>query len=172
MAELAPITAAAGLLPVTHGGVTLSEPPPQPITSVALLAGADGSAFEAAVGAPFPGPGEVSGRAVWTGRRQCLVLGAAPGGLPGHAVTDQSDAWALLRLAERRATAVLARLAPVDLRLSAFPPGRAARTMLSHMSCILIRREAEAFEIMVFRSMTQTAVHDLSVAMTAVAARG
>jgi sarcosine oxidase subunit gamma len=60
----------------------------------------------------------------------------------------------------------------VDVRRAQFPPGHAARTMLHHMTCTLMRTGDDAFEIMVFRSMAATAVHDLGTAMRSVAARG
>jgi heterotetrameric sarcosine oxidase gamma subunit len=177
VARLVALSPCAGLLPVTHGTVTLSEAPPEAITSVAPFDGglADVSAaLEAAVGAAFPQPNRWTGgatRIVWTGPDQAMVLGprTAP---EGAAVTDQSDAWAVMRLDGRGAEAVLARLIPVDVRRAQMPPGHAARTMLHHMTCTLMRVEEDAFEIMVYRSMAATAVHHLEVAMRSVAAQG
>ncbi len=171
MGSLIARTPGEGLLPVARGTVTLTEVEPEAITSVAALAGADMEAFADRAGAAFPAPGEVSGDAFWSGRGQCMILGAAPGDLAGMAVTDQSDAWGVLRLEGEGAADILARLCPVDLRPATMPPGRVARTLLSHMNCILVRRAPDAFDILVFRSMTPTAVHDLTVAMEAVAAR-
>jgi sarcosine oxidase subunit gamma len=162
---------------VTHGGVTLSEVVPEAITSVAPFAGQEAAvsaALEAATGAAFPAPGRWTGaetRIVWTGPEQAMVLGArvAPA---GAAVTDQSDAWAVMRLDGPGAEAVLARLIPVDTRRAHFPPGHAARTMLHHMTCTLMRAGDDAFDIMVFRSMAATAVHDIETAMRSLAAQG
>jgi sarcosine oxidase subunit gamma len=167
----------AGLLPVTAGSVTLSEVMPGAITSVAPFAGQEAAvsaALQVATGAAFPDPNRWTGgdtRIVWTGPGQAMVLGprVAP---PGAAVTDQSDAWAVMRLEGEGAEAVLARLVPVDVRRAQFPPGHAARTMLHHMTCTVLRVEEAAFEIMVFRSMAGTAVHDLETAMRSVAAQG
>jgi sarcosine oxidase subunit gamma len=66
---------------------------------------------------------------------------------------------------------VLARLVPVDLRANVFKMNHVAKTMLGHMSVTIVRTGAEAFEIMVMRSMAQTLVHDLDVAMRGLAAR-
>jgi heterotetrameric sarcosine oxidase gamma subunit len=53
-----------------------------------------------------------------------------------------------------------------------FEVGHAARTMLGHMSCLLLRVEADRFLVLVFRSMAASATHDLDRAMRMVAARG
>lgn len=177
MARLVATSPCAGLLPIGAGTVTLSEVLPAAITSVAPFAGQEAAvsrALERAAGAVFPAPGRWTGaetRVVWTGPGQAMVLGprVAP---EGAAVTDQSDAWAVMRLEGQGAEAVLARLVPVDVRRAHFPPGHAARTMLHHMTCTLMRTGEDAFEIMVFRSMAATAVHHLEVAMKSIAAQG
>lgn len=177
MARLVALSPCAGLLPLTAGSVTLSEVLPEAITSVASLAGREAAvsaALQASVGAEFPAPNRWTGgatRIVWTGPGQAMVLG--PRVTPeGAALTDQSDAWAVMRLDGTGAEAVLARLVPLDVRRAHFPEGHAARTLLHHMTCTLMRVEAAAFEIMVFRSMAATAVHHLETAMRSVAAQG
>lgn len=109
---------------------------------------------------------------VWTGRNQAFVIGDPPDGLDRHAVTtDQSDGWAILLLGGRHAEAALARLIPLDLRADVFPVGHAARAPLNHMSAIVMRTGAQAFEILVFRSMARTAWHEIEEALGALAAR-
>ena len=177
MARLVARTPCEGLLPVTAGSVTLSEVVPEAITSVAPLADqrtAVSVVLEAAIGAAFPEPGRWTGtetRIVWTGPDQAMVMGPriAP---EGAAVTDQSDAWAVVRIDGEGAEAVLARLIPIDVRRAHFPRGHAARTMLHHMTCTLLRVGDDVFEIMVFRSMAATAVHHLETAMRSIAAQG
>ena len=66
---------------------------------------------------------------------------------------------------------VLARLVPLDLRFAAFPEGAVARSGLNHMPMLLLREAGEAFQIMVFRSMAGSAVHELALAMKAYVAR-
>jgi sarcosine oxidase subunit gamma len=165
--------------PLTLAGCTLSEALPGPITSVAPFRG-QRAAVDGALGAlglGFPAPGEVlaagQARMVWTGRDQAFLVGVEPlAALAPHAaLTDQSDGWAVLALAGPGAEAVLARIVPIDVRAAAFPPGRSARVPFNHMQSVLIRREADAFEVMVFRSMAQTAWHEVETAMRGLAAR-
>ena len=67
--------------------------------------------------------------------------------------------------------AVLARLVPIDFALSQFKPGYTARTLVQHMHAAVTRISGSVFQIIVFRSMAQTLVHDLTRAMTSVDAR-
>lgn len=177
MTRLIAKTACDGLLPVSHGALTLSEAVPQAITSVAPYAGQEAAVSDAlkqAMGAGFPAPnrslGKAGARVVWSGIGQALVLGA-PVAPKGAAVTDQSDAWACLVLEGDGAADVLARLTPLDLRDSAFKRGHAARSLLGHMTCLFVRTGAVRFEMLVFRSMAKTAVHELSRAMQSLTAQ-
>ncbi|MGB3313917.1 MAG: sarcosine oxidase subunit gamma [Albidovulum sp.] len=178
MPSLIEKTACDGLLPVTEAGVTLSECGPARITSIAPFAGKEralGAALKAkGLGWPKPGQSLAKGEAriVWTGRDQAFLIGAVPEGLSGvAALTDQSDAWARMRLEGPGAEAVLARLVALDLRMADFPNGSTARTGLNHMMMVLCRTGDEAFEIMVFRSVAASAVHELHQATKALAAR-
>ena len=178
MPSLIETTPCEGLLPVTAGGVTLSEAAPARITSVAPFKGKERAVAAALkkLGLGWPGPGQ-SFRAggsdcLWTGRDQAFLIGAAPEGLSGvAALTDQSDGWARMRLEGAEAEAVLARLVALDLGAAAFPEGATARTGLNHMMMVLTRHGPEAFGIMVFRSMAGSAVNEIAVAMKALAAR-
>ncbi len=111
---------------------------------------------------------------MWFGRDLVLLIGPEPhGSLARHAaIVDQSDAWAVVRLQGAGAEAVLARLVPVDLRAAHFKRGHTLRSQLQHMNVSITRVAADAFQIMAFRSMAQTLVHDLKTAMEGVAARG
>ena len=168
----------AGPAPVTLAGVTLSEIVLDRMTSVAPLDGQK-KAFAAALktlGLGWPEPNRftahASARMVWTGRDQAFLIGPAPDPLaPFAALTDQSDGWACLGLSGPGSESVLARLIALDLRPSAFAPGSAARTALNHMSAILMRVDAQRIELLVFRSMAQTAWHEITAAMQAIAAR-
>lgn len=174
MAELTPKTPFDGALPLTHGDVTLSEVHHDAITWVAPFKGREAEVSEALarqVDAAFPEPGHCAGPAVWTGPRQAMVLGPALGPIEGAALSDQGSAWACCALEGANAAVVLARLVPIDLRDGALAVGASARTLLGHMNCILIRRAPQRYEIMVFRSMAASCVHDLSRAMAMVAAR-
>lgn len=179
MAELIATGAAEGLLPVEKGGFRLSDAAPGRITSVAPFAGKEKAvtaALKKAHGLAFPAPNKAAAkgaaRIVWTGRGQAFLIDADPAPLEGlAALTDQTDAWAALRLEGAGADRVLARLIALDLRPAAFPAGSAARAGLNHMMAVVIRA-GEGFDLMVFRSMAKTAVHEIAAAMSAVAARG
>lgn len=181
MVDLIAKTPCAGLLPITIGDLTLTEDTPDNMWSIAprqgQLALLD-QAMQATLGMGYPAAnrstGKTGSRAIWFGRDLALLIGPAPDAtLADHAaLTDQSDAWAVVRLEGATAEDVLARLVPVDLRRHQFKRGHTVRSELAHMMASLTRTGAQAFQIMVMRSMAQTLVHELKTAMEAVAARG
>ncbi|MDJ1007966.1 MAG: sarcosine oxidase subunit gamma family protein [Paracoccaceae bacterium] len=167
-----------GVLPLEEGAVRVSAVDPGPITFVRPLHGQDeavSAALEKATGAALPAPGTVatgrSARALWCGPGAALVLGAAVEDLPGAAIVDQSDGWAVARVEGADASAVLARLTPLDLRPAGFGAGQTARTLLGHMTAQITPVGENAFEVMVFRSMAESFVHELRRAMGFVAGR-
>ena len=181
MIDLAEATPCAGLVPVTAAALRLSEVEPGRMTALAVYRGQEealGRALAGAHGLGWPEPGAViagGGAEVrWFGLGMALLVGPEPGtGLAAHAaLTDQSDAWAVLRLEGAGAAAVMARLTPLDLRESVFGPGRTARTDVAHMAGAVTRVDAGTFEIMTFRSMAASLVHEVDLAMRRVAARG
>ena len=180
MVNLVEKSPCAGILPVSSGGVTLNELLPDALTSVAPFEGKQedvSAALTAANGMAYPDVNSATGkdgaRAVWFGQGQAMVVGVkTPDGLSQiAAVTDQSDAWAVMRLQGAASADVLARLVPVDMRASAFKVGDAVRTELQHMMASITCVDADCFDIMVMRSFAKTAVHDLHVAMKSVAAQ-
>ena len=178
MAELIALSATDGLLPLTHGALTLEDAAPDRITSVQPFNGQEAAvdkALKAAHGLGFPAPNRAiakgAARILWTGRGQAFLLNADPAPLAGlAALTDQTDAWATLRLTGAGADQALARLVPVDLRPAAFGPDSAIRTGLNHMMSVITAVQ-NGFEVMVFRSMAKTAVHEIETAMKSLAAR-
>lgn len=181
MAELIAKTPCAGLLPVSAGGVTLSEVEAGAMTSLAPFKEQEkalSEALKAEHGVAFPEVNRATGkeglRAVWFGQGQAMLIGPAADAALGKlaAMTDQSDAWAVVRLEGVGSEDVLARLVPVDLRAVAFGEGHTARTMLGHMMVSVTRVGTHAFQIMAFRSMAKTLVHEIETAMKGVAARG
>lgn len=173
MARLIAKTPAEGLLSIETEGARLEERLYEAITWVAPFDGNE-AAVGRAIGLPWPNPGEITGEnlhiALWCGPGQALILG--PAVQPkGAAVADQSSAFAVLTLSGPSARDVLARLTPLDLRDAAFPEARTARTLIGHMTASLSRIGPETYEIMVFRSMAKTAVHEIARAMEGVAAR-
>jgi methylglutamate dehydrogenase subunit D len=178
--ELVALSACTGLLPLSVGGITLSEIVPDAMTSLAPFKGQDkaaSAALKAAHGMALPAPGRATGkegaRAVWLSRGQMMLVGPTPdAGLAKYAaLTDQSDAWAVVRLEGTGVEDVLARLIPVDTRVSVFKRGHTVRTDLMHMMASITWVGDRAFQIMVFRSMAETLVHDLNSAMEGVASR-
>jgi len=181
VAELIAKTPCDGLLPLSIGAVSLTEEIPDVMTSLASGKAGEkplSDALKAAHGVGFPAPNRATGkagaRAIWFGRGQAMLVGPVPDPALGDhaALTDQSDAWAVVRLEGDGAADVLARLMPLDLRSAQFKRGHTARTELAHMMASVTRVGDKAFMIMVFRSMAATLVHDLKTAMEAVAARG
>ncbi len=180
MVELRETSPCAGLLPVTLGSVTVEELTPGPMTSLCVFGDASemSAALEKAHGMGWPAPNRSTGkdgaRAIWFGRGEVMLVGVSPDAAlrKAGAIVDQSDGWAVVSVRGAAAVDVLARLVPVDLRGSVFKRGQTARTQVGHMPASITRTGAEAFMIMVFRSMAGTLVHDLKEAMAAVAARG
>ncbi|MCB1390885.1 MAG: sarcosine oxidase subunit gamma [Rhodobacteraceae bacterium] len=161
-------------LPLTIGTTTLSAFDPGPVASIAPYPGRDLSSALAPL--RFPRPGEVvddgNRRLIWAGRAMAFLTGGAAPDLAGlAAVTDQTDGWAWAKLEGRMASAVLARLCPLDLRPAAFPVGTSARSTLQHLPALLVRVGDEAFQLASFRSMAGTLVHEIAAAMKNVAAR-
>jgi heterotetrameric sarcosine oxidase gamma subunit len=73
------------------------------------------------------------------------------------AVTDQSDARAILRISGPRAREVLAKGVPLDLHPRVFGPGSVAITHASHIGVILWQSDAApSYELAVFRSFAQS----------------
>ena len=172
MAKLIALSATDHRLPLEIGSVILEDAQPEAITWVAPFDGSEAQVTET-LGA-FPQSGEVleiaAGRILWFGPGQALVLGA-PVMPEGAAHADQSDGWTVVTLTGETSRDILARLTPLDLRDSALPTGMTARTLLGHMTVSLTRTGNYTYEIMAFRSMTETLIHDIEGAMSRVAAR-
>jgi len=161
--------------PLRIGTLSAQETDLGPLTSVMPFKGQH-KAVAAALGMDLPGPGQsvVQGaaRLLWFGRGQYLGMGAEiTADLSGlAAVTDQSDAWCCVTLSGAQVDAVLARLVPVDLRLSQFAPGAVVRSQIGHMNGALLRLDAAEILLMVFRSMARTLAHEVKEAMETVTA--
>lgn len=154
---------------LTLGTTTLAEAALGPLTSIAPFPG-QVVATSAALGHPFPAPNTTSGPLLWTGRDQAFLMGVPPDLTGLAACTDQTGGWCALRLTGPLATDALMRLVPLDLRVERFPPGTCTRSALNHMAMILVR-DSQGFLILTFRSMAETAWHELETALHALAAR-
>ncbi len=176
MTRLVAQTPCAGLLPVDIGTVRVTEAEPGPMHLVAPFRGqakAVSAVLKDALGVGLPAPNRSQSadgvRALWVAPGQALLIGAEPPDLPGAAVSDLSDAYAVVEIAGADAAEVLARLVPVDLGV--LKRGHTARTLIGHMTGSVTRLGAARFEMMVFRSMAGSLVHELTEAMEAMAAR-
>ncbi len=178
MPELIAKTALAGTKAFVVAGTTMAEVDHGRLTSIAPFPGQTDAVAKALepLGFGFPAVNSFAenGGAIiaWAGREQAFLIGAECPDLSGiAAVTDQSGGWVSLSLQGPLAVQALARYVPMDLRLSAFPAGMAARTPLYHMSMVLLRVAEDGFRLMLFRSMARTAWHEIEVALKTLAAR-
>ena len=180
MVDLIAKTPCAGLLPQTIGALELTELDLGPMTSIAPYKGQSKTASEALKTAhqvALPKPNRTTSKdgvtAIWFGLDQALLVGAAPDSMLANyaSLTNQSDSWAVVQLKGAGAADALARLVSIDLRASHFKRGHTARCDLMHMMASVTKTGADSFQIMVFRSMAQTLVHDLTRAMQAISAR-
>ena len=166
-------------LPKKIGSVSFTAHHPDKITSIAPYEGqgkAVSDALNAALLMRFPSPNRAlqsqAGRLIWAGKGVALLFDAdVPDIANLAATTDQSDAWAIVRIDGPQTEDILARLVPIDLAKPAFKVGHTARTMVGHMTGTVTRIGPQAFEIMVMRSMASTLLHDLTRAAKGVAAR-
>jgi heterotetrameric sarcosine oxidase gamma subunit len=105
--------------------------------------------------------------AQWAGPDQYFVLAEGRGEgelyrelkvrLAGVAsVIDQSHGRVVIRIAGPKVRAVLAKGTPVDLHPDAFPPGKSAMTQMAHVGVHLTRVGPDAFDLSVFRGLSQS----------------
>ncbi len=178
MVKLVAKSALTELLPISDADCEMVAVAFPAITSIAPAGGSEkavSTIMNEKLGLRFPAVNKMTensdARCIWMGAGQAFFIGKAPRSLKGAVLTDQSDGWALIRLTGVNAQSVLARLVPIDLRLGVFKPGNTARTMLFHMPLSLTRNGAQSFDLMVFRSMAATAVHEIHDVMKNIAAR-
>ena len=174
MVDLVAKTPCAGLLPLTHGDITLRELNYGAVFSVSPFNGksaAVSKALQQSIGAGLPDIGRVlagaSGEVIWTGQGQYFVRAVKLPKLPA-AISEQSDGWACVALEGEGAFDVLARLCPLNMRT--MEEGDVARSLVGHMSAIIIIR-SDGVDLMVFRSMAATLVHELDRVMRSVNAQ-
>jgi sarcosine oxidase subunit gamma len=77
------------------------------------------------------------------------------------ALTDQSDGLTSFRVIGPQARAALAKLVPIDLHDSAFPPDAAAITLAGHIGVRIWQEDDGAFCLTCFRSFAQALHHAL-----------
>ena len=173
----------------SFGSVTLAEVTGLSLVSAAVPQGGDAAfaaALAAGLGAARPATGDSAAGERYGARLlgmqpdQLLILFAAPdpdraaGTVvealgPDAYVTDQSDSWAMLRIAGAGARAALERICMLDLDDAAFPEGRVARTVMEHLAVIILRDGPDSFLLMSPRSSARSFLHavELSIENTA-----
>ncbi|MEM0924111.1 MAG: sarcosine oxidase subunit gamma family protein [Pseudomonadota bacterium] len=141
------------------GQVTLKGTLSDPALAKAVLAEA-GLAVPETLRANFSDTGAV----IWMAPDELLLLGAyedAPAlaarlssQLAGQHVMalDVSDTRAVIRVEGAGAQELMAKGAPCDLSDTAFPPGTARRTHFAEIAVLILRREADLWEIACFQS--------------------
>ncbi|MEM9642712.1 MAG: sarcosine oxidase subunit gamma [Pseudomonadota bacterium] len=182
MAELTSLPPGSGLdLPLQIGSAALAQAGLGACASVMPFKGQlaeVNTRLKSRFSARLADVGRSQEAAVWTcwmGRNQWFLWGVPPTRLAealagAAAVTDQSDAWAIMDLTGQDAGHILARLTPIDLDPGVFPPGATARTELAHIMAS-VTALGQGYRIMVPRSYVGTLVHDIGQAMRSIDAQ-
>ncbi len=173
----------------TFGSVSLAEVTGLALVSAAVPNGGD-AAFEVALAGGFGAARPATGGSTAGDRYGARILGMQPDQLfilfeppdpdraaetvsdalgPAAYVTDQSDGWAMLRIAGPGVRAALERLCMLDLDAAAFPEGRVARTVMEHLSVVILRDGPDSFLLLTPRSSARSFLHavEVSIANTA-----
>ena len=163
----------------TIGTVAIAEIAGLALVSAAVPQGGD-AAFAAALSKGFGAARPETGASTFGDRYAARILGMQPDQVfilfappdpdraadtakaalgPTAYVTDQSDSWAMLRIAGAGVRAALERICPLDLEDGAFPVGRVARTAMEHLAAIILREGADSFLLMSPRSSARSFLH-------------
>jgi len=151
--------------PAIAGNECIAPAPPRCIVSIAAFNGA-------ALGLALPTtPRRIEHDGItylWSGPRAWLAIADDPALEPRMiaafagkaAVTDQSDGRVILNVTGPHAAAILAKLVPIDLHPTAFPPDATALTLAGHVTVQIWRSEA-VFHLACFRSFAESLGHAL-----------
>lgn len=155
-------------------GVRLAPRGTHAIATIIARAGQE-AAVNAAIGIAAPNTPRVvhkdGASLVWAGPGQWLFVGTSRGAIDDlskrlqgiAAVSDQSDARAMLRVSGPRARDALAKGCMIDLHPRAFAPGSTALTSIAHIGAQLWQvDDAPSYDIIVFRSMAGSFWHWLT----------
>ena len=172
-------SAADGLTPIKLSNTTIVEMLSLNLTSISEYKGNSKKLSEQlkkSHGLAIPRVGRATGRegarALWFGQHTLLVGAKPDEKLTNFGIlTDQSDAWVILRMSGGSIEDVLMRLSPVDVRLKVFKSGDVVRTSLMHVNVTLHRVGTDTIDVYGFRSMAKTLCHELTQALSTVVAR-
>lgn len=67
-------------------------------------------------------------------------------------LSDQSDSWVMLKIGGRASRAAMERICMIDLHSTAFPVGSVSRTMMEHLTVIIIKISEEELLLLSPRS--------------------
>lgn len=183
MAEhrLKPITPLGHAEPVveTLGPCTLVEVVDTALASLAVRAGreADVARIAGAQGIALPGPGQAVTGAVfsafWMGQglwmieapfasHENIVAQMKPLFGDAASLTEQTDAWARLRIAGPDLPRLFERLCNADLARA--QPGAALRTTIEHLGAFLLVRDDRTIDVLTARSSAASMHHALAAA--------
>lgn len=122
--------------------------PPAPLDTVSA---ADGAQFI------WMAPGQIFARFKndhpWPERRVASAMGDAA------YVVDQSDAWVTVRISGPTVRDALERICPLDLHPVKFAVGAAKRTVIEHLTSLIIREGDDAFLLMSASSSAGSFLH-------------
>ncbi len=79
--------------------------------------------------------------------------------------TDQSDGWVILRLSGINCRKALERVCMLDLSASVFAEGSLARTVMEHLSVIILREGEDSFLLMSARSSADSFLHAIQASI-------
>ena len=158
----------------TIGTFTIAERVDTALASLAIRRGrsADVAAAATDAGIPLPPPGryETAKLAAFWLAPEMWMIEAPYGDLRGQllaifgdaaSITEQTDAWARFDLTGADLLALMERLCNVDLDRA--DDGMATRTVIDHLGCYLIRRDAQVITLYGPRSSAQALHHALTV---------
>jgi sarcosine oxidase subunit gamma len=168
------------------GRITIAENPHVALASLAPRRGREAEftpRAEGLLGFALPGPGLAAQAGdwggFWTGAGQWFIeapfashediaarLKAAVG--DAGSVTEQTDGWGRFEVSGRTAPAMFERLSAIDIH--AMEAGKATRTLIEHLGCFVICRQAGAsYSVLAMRSAAASLHHALVQAAEAVA---
>lgn len=161
-----------------HGVQAVVLPPQRSIAGIALF-NEQLAELQDALGVILPGPGKQLRHHhilyLWSGPENWLAV--APEDDPDFdlklvqscaglaAVTDQSDGRTILQINGPNARDALAKLIPIDLHPSTFPPDATALTLAGHIPIQIWAAEEDGFELVCFRSYAETLYEALTEAV-------
>ena len=73
--------------------------------------------------------------------------------------SDQSDSWAMLRITGPGCRTALERICMLDLSTANFPLDTVSRTIMDHLSVIILHDDAESFILLSLRSSAKSFLH-------------